>query len=129
MSAAIALASAPKPSRSLRRKPAEQLPSKRCAPIPWDTRPINDIASHYQDYSRAATRELTSAVEQHTDRDKSAKRVPTECVYRRASCNFSIGAPRNFSSRELVNLRGHADTFQVQGSLENSGRHRLANAK
>ena len=28
--------------------------------------------------------------------------------------NFSIDAPRNFSSRELVNIRGHADAFRVQ---------------
>jgi CheY-like chemotaxis protein len=28
--------------------------------------------------------------------------------------NFSIDAPRNFSSRELVKIRGHADAFRVQ---------------
>ena len=28
--------------------------------------------------------------------------------------NFSIDAPRNFSSRELVNIRGHVDAFRVQ---------------
>ena len=30
----------------------------------------------------------------------------------------SAGAPRNFSFAELVNLRGHADAFWVQGPLE-----------
>jgi CheY-like chemotaxis protein len=35
---------------------------------------------------------------------------------------FSIGAPRNFSSPELVNLRGHADAFRVQGQIRRSGR-------
>jgi hypothetical protein len=34
---------------------------------------------------------------------------------------FSVGVrtrPRNFSSRKLVNLRGHTDAFKVQGSFE-----------
>ena len=40
---------------------------------------------------------------------------------RRRGYNFSIGAPRNFSCQELVNLRGHVDAFWVQGSLKKSG--------
>lgn len=39
--------------------------------------------------------------------------------------NFSIVAPRNFSSPKLVNLRGHADSFRVQDQPEESGRHWL----
>jgi CheY-like chemotaxis protein len=51
----------------------------------------------------------------------SAEGVATRhaiCPYWR----FSIGAPRNFSSPELVNLRGHADAFRVQGHIRRSGR-------
>jgi hypothetical protein len=59
-----------------------------------------------------------------------SRRAPQEgAVCRATRYNFSIGLPRNFSSRELVNLRGHADAFRVQGSIEESGRPRAANAK
>jgi CheY-like chemotaxis protein len=53
--------------------------------------------------------------------DESAKGVPTKHVNRPRGYIFAIGAPRNFSSRELVNLRGHADPIRVQGSLEELG--------
>ena len=51
-------------------------------------------------------------------RDEVGEGRPNKTRLSAPGYNFSIGAPRNFSSRELVNLRGHADAFRVQGSLE-----------
>jgi hypothetical protein len=86
-------------ARSLPQKSAEQCHPRAARPSHGILGQSKIFVHNHRDYNGATTRELSAVVKQDTDR--VANCVPARHVYRPAGYNFSIGAPRNFSSREL----------------------------
>jgi hypothetical protein len=93
-----------------------------CAPVPLDTQADH---RYYSVMSGAISASLPKEVTPLSSNMRIGNASAEGAATRHAIgpyWRFSIDAPRNFSSPELVNLRGHADAFQVQGQIRRSGR-------
>jgi CheY-like chemotaxis protein len=83
-----------------------------CAPVPLDTQADH---RYYSVMSGAISASLPKEVTPLSSNMRIGNASAEGAATRHAIgpyWRFSIDAPRNFSSPELVNLRGHADAFQ-----------------
>ena len=92
-------------------------------PIPLDTE-STILFGNDQHFICITTKGVNTVVKQHTDRECLGEGHRRNTRLATPAGDFSNGGPRNFSSPEPVNLRGHADPFRVQGSPEKLGRPR-----